>query len=218
MKFRYLTFDCYGTLIDWRSGIESSLRREVGKLRLAGQDLIRAYVEAEKGQESGYKKYRKVLSDTARSMSPQLGVEVTSGAAERFAGSVPLWPAFKDTGGFLREVGKRGYKRYILSNVDDDLLEGTIRNNRLDVDGFVTAEQVGSYKPKPGHWLRFMEETGARKEEVLHVAQSLFHDIAPTQEMGIASAWVNRYSEGLPAGLAPLYISDSLKRLGDILE
>ncbi|MDA4127342.1 MAG: HAD-IA family hydrolase [Thaumarchaeota archaeon] len=218
MKFRYLTFDCYGTLIDWRTGIESSLLAAVGDLGIRGQALLDAYVMAEKEQESSYKKYREVLRRTAISLSGQLGVEVTEDAARKFAASVPTWPAFADTKEFLHEQGKRGCKRYILSNVDIDLLEETIRNHRLEVDGFVTAEEVGSYKPSPGHWLRFMKNTGARKEEVLHVAQSIYHDIIPTNEMGIASAWVNRYNEPMPQGAHPMFVTDSLAHLTESLD
>ncbi len=217
MKYRYLTFDCYGTLIDWRSGIEGELRAILGGVNIGGQDLMNAYLAAEKEEESNYKKYREVLRSTAKSMSVPLGVEVTDQDARSFAASVPRWPAFPDTKKFLRDMGSMGYKRYILSNVDDDLLEQTIDKNGLEVDGFVTAEEVGSYKPSTRHWLEFMRRTGATKEEVLHVAQSLYHDIVPTQPLGIASAWVNRYGERLPPEAAPSMISDSLESLGDAL-
>ncbi len=218
MKYRYLTFDCYGTLIDWRAGIEASLLAAVGDLGIRGQALLDAYVMAEKEQESSYKRYREVLRRTVLSMSGQLGVEVTEQAARRFAGSVPTWPAYADTAKFLKEMGRKGYKRYILSNVDTDLLRDTISNHGLEVDGFVTAEEVGSYKPNAGHWLRFMKNTGARKEEVLHVAQSIYHDIVPADEMGIASAWVNRYNEPMPQDTHPLFVSDSLAHLAESLE
>jgi len=218
VKYRYLTFDCYGTLIDWRTGIENELRKALGNVGIGGQELLDAYVSAEKEQESSYKKYREVLTLTAASLSGRLGVKVTPRAAREFAGSVPRWPAFQDTRRFLHEMGIRGYKRYILSNVDNDLLEGTIHASELEVDGFVTAEDVGSYKPNPGHWLRFMEKTGAGKSEILHCAQSLFHDIAPTQTMGIASAWVNRYGEKLDRSLEPSVICDSLVSLASVLE
>jgi 2-haloalkanoic acid dehalogenase type II len=217
VRYRYLTFDCYGTLIDWRSGIEAGLRSAFGELGIGGQELLDAYVEAEKRQESAYMKYREVLGRTALSMAGSLGVSVSIGAAERFAASVPSWPAFPDTGRFLHEMGSGGYKRYILSNVDNDLLDGTIQKNGLEVDGYVTAEEVGSYKPNPGHWLRFMKKTGARREEVLHVAQSVYHDIVPAQGLGIASAWVNRYGEPMPAGAEPAFVSDSLANLAKIL-
>ena len=218
MRYRYLTFDCYGTLIDWRSGIEAGLRSSFGRLGLGGQELLGAYVEEEKVQESAYMKYREVLSRTALSIAGSLGVSMSRGAADRFAASVPDWPAFQDTRRFLRDMGSKGYQRYILSNVDNDLLEGTIRNNRLEVDGYVTAEEVGSYKPNPGHWKEFMRRTGAKREEMLHVAQSIFHDIIPTQRMRIGAAWVNRYHEGLSPDAAPLIISDSLKSLGELLQ
>jgi 2-haloalkanoic acid dehalogenase type II len=218
MKYRYLTFDCYGTLIDWRTGIESSLLAAIGDVGIKGQALLEAYVAAEKEEESTYKKYREVLRKTAISMSGRLGVDVTEEAARKFAASVPSWPVFADTAEFLREMGMRGYKRYILSNVDTDLLEETIRNHGLEVDGFVTAEEVGSYKPNTGHWLRFMKKTGAGKEEILHVAQSIYHDIIPTNEMGIASAWINRYDERMPEGAQPLFVSDSLAHLAETLD
>ena len=218
MEFKYLTFDCYGTLIDWQVGIETELRSALGPVRLGGRELLNAYVSAEKAQESTYKKYRDVLRTTVQSMSGPLGIDVPEGAARKFAESVPRWPVFPDTRAFLHEMGSRGYKRYILSNVDDDLLEETIRRNGLDVDGFVTAEQVGSYKPVHGHWTEFMRRTGARREEILHVAQSVYHDIIPTQAMGISSAWVNRYREPIPGGANPLFVSDSLAHLAEVLD
>ena len=213
MGYRYLTFDCYGTLVDWRTGIERELTTAVGNIDLTGQALLDAYGAAERREESVYKKYREVLRRTVLSMSTQLGAVVSDEAARKFAASVPAWPAFPDTAGFLREMGSRGYKRYILSNVDDDLLKGTIRNNGLEIDGFVTAEQVGSYKPGAAHWAEFLRRTRASKDEVLHVAQSVYHDIMPTQRLGIDSAWVNRYGEPLPGGASPSIIADSLTAL-----
>jgi len=217
VRYRYLTFDCYGTLIDWKSGIEQELLAALGSTSIRGQELLDAYVEAEREQESGYKKYREVLRETVGSLSERLGVVVSAEAAGRFAQSVPRWPAFQDTAEFLREMGSRGYKRYILSNVDDDILEETVKANGLDVDGWVTAEEVSSYKPNPAHWLRFMQRTGAKKGDVLHVAQSVYHDIIPCQRMGIASAWVNRYNERMPLRPRPLFVSDSLAHLAGLL-
>ena len=218
MTLRYLTFDCYGTLIDWKAGIGASLATSLGKTRLDGRALLDAYVSAERSEERTYRKYREVLWRSALKLSKPLGVSVSQAAARRFAASVPTWQAFPDSARFLREIGARGYRRYILSNIDTDLLESTIRNNGLEVDGYVTAEEVGSYKPKRGHWLRFLERTGASKEEVLHVAQSVFHDIVPTQKMGIASAWVNRYSERMPLGVHPMFVSDTLAHLASLLD
>lgn len=218
MGYRYLTFDCYGTLIDWRTGIEQQLTAILGKAGLRGQELLDAYGTAEKKEESTYKKYREVLRSSVLAMSSQLGTAVSDEASRKFAGSVPRWPAFPDTASFLREMGSKGYKRYILSNVDDDLLAGTIRDHHLEVDGYVTAEQVRSYKPRTAHWTEFLRRTGARKDELLHVAQSVYHDIIPTQGLGIASAWVNRYGEPLPPNAHPSLISDSLESLAKVIE
>ncbi len=213
MKYRYLTFDCYGTLIDWRAGIENGLRDAVGATALTGSEMMAAYVEAEKEEESSYKRYREVLRASVLAMSRVLGVAVSSGAADEFAASVPRWPAFPDTAEFLRGMGARGYSRYILSNVDNDLLEETVRRNHLEVDGFVTAEEVRSYKPNLAHWTEFLRRTGADKDQVLHIAQSVYHDIIPAQGLGIDTAWINRYAEPLPPTASPLLISDDLASL-----
>lgn len=218
MRFRYLTFDCYGTLIDWRKGIENSLEDSFGKLPIKGGKLMEYYAAAEKLEEAHYQRYSEVLRKTALKLAEELGVRGDENSAARFAASVPSWPAFPDTARALRDLGARGYRRYILSNVDADLLTETIRKNSLEVDGFVTAEEVGSYKPSHAHWVRFLEKTGATKDEVLHVAQSVFHDIVPAGRLGIQTAWVNRYREALPAGTEPLYISDSLAELASLLQ
>lgn len=184
---------------------------------LEGDALLDAYVEAEKRQEGEYKSYREVLAGAAENLAARFGMEADPKALAGFAESVPRWPAFPDTPEALRRLGDKGYKRYILSNVDVDLLRATIRRSGLSVDGFVTAEECQSYKPALGHWLKFMAETGALKEDVLHVAQSVYHDIRPVERLGIASAWVNRYRQALPTDVSPLYITDSLRALVEIL-
>ena len=215
--FRYLTFDCYGTLVDWRRGIEEALASAFGSLPMGGEEIMRRYVRAESEEESSYRRYREVLASTATRLAEEFGIDLDAGGARRFAGSVPSWPAFRDTATSLKRLGGLGYKRYVLSNVDSDLLEQTISRAGLEVDGYVTAEDVRSYKPQPGHWLRFMAKTGAKKEETLHVAQSVFHDIIPAGKLGLASAWVNRYREPRPEGIRPLYVCDDLQSLVDIL-
>lgn len=213
MKYEYLTFDCYGTLIDWKTGIISSVEKVVGRLPSPPTELMNAYLLAEKREEGQYRKYREVLKRTFESLMGEMKLSLPGESSSRFAGSVPEWPAFNDTESSLRRLGERGYRRYILSNVDNDVLQETIRRNGLQVDGTVTAEEVGSYKPSPGHWTRFFEKTGAKKQVVLHVAQSMYHDIIPAKQLGISSAWVNRYDEPLPAGAEPTFISDSLENL-----
>ena len=216
-EFLYLTFDCYGTLIDWRKGIEAALNRTLGPMPLKGHELLDAYEAAEKRQESDYKLYREVLASTAADLAAGFGMKVKPQAFAEFAKSVPDWAAFPDTAEALRAMGRKGYRRYILSNVDTDLLKETISRNRLEVDGFVTAQECRSYKPAFGHWKAFMERTGARKEEILHVAQSIYHDIVPTAKLGISSAWINRYSQPLPSDAQPVFICDSLAGLVPLL-
>lgn len=216
-SYRYLTLDCYGTLIDWRAGIEAALKRSFREVPVGGKALLDAYLEAEKQEEASYKKYGDVLRNSALRLSRSLGFEASPSAADAFAASLPAWPAFPDTRKALRDLGRNGYRRYILSNVDTDLLQRTIANHGLEVEGFVTAEEVGSYKPDHGHWLTFFRKTGAEKEEVLHVAQSVYHDILPVQEMDIASAWVNRYGEPLPPNVKPEFIVESMESLAKLL-
>lgn len=216
--FRYLTFDCYGTLIDWRTGIQRHLGAALGNVRLPrGETLLTLYVKMEAEEEEKYRSYRRVLRDTAMKIAKKLDLDMDADAAESFAASVPSWPPFEDTVKSLRKLGSLGYQRHILSNVDTDILEETIRRNDLEVDGFVTAEEVHSYKPSFGHWRRFLRKTGAKKKEVLHVAQSIFHDIRPAKELGMQAAWVNRYREALPRDVAPWMISDDLRHLASIL-
>ena len=216
--YTYLTFDCYGTLIDWKTGIVRSLEKTLGRLPVTRDELMQAYVAAEKAQEGEYKKYREVLKGTFEKLASDMGVRAPEGASTGFAESVSEWPAYDDASAALKKVGKIGLKRYILSNVDDDILEKTIRKNGFQVDGTVTAEEAGSYKPSPNHWARFLEKTGADKDEVLHVAQSIYHDIIPAGRIGVPSAWVNRYGEPLPARVRPTYICDSLEHLIQLLE
>ena len=216
-RFSFLTFDCYGTLIDWRTGIENALTEALGALPTRGEELAALYANAEKEQEISYKKYKDVLSDTAVALAHRLGKTLSRKNALTFAASVPDWPAFPDAPPALRRLGESGFKRFILSNVDTDTLQRTVARNGLEIDGSVTAEDVRSYKPAHEHWEEFMRRTGARKGEILHVAQSVYHDIIPTQELGICSAWVNRYGEPFPRGIAPEYVVDSLGSLVDSL-
>jgi 2-haloacid dehalogenase len=216
-QFGYLTFDCYGTLIDWRSGIESALAEAFGDLPKRGTELAALYGSAEREQERSYKEYRMVLADTAMALGKTLGKELSRSRAWEFAASVPRWPAFPDTASSLKRLGELGFRRFILSNVDTDLLEETISRQGLEVDGYVTAQETRSYKPAHGHWERLMTKTGANKNQTLHVAQSIYHDIIPAQEMGITSAWVNRYGEPLHLEAKPDYLVDSLDSLAGLL-
>jgi 2-haloalkanoic acid dehalogenase type II len=214
VKFPHLTFDCYGTLIDWRKGIEAHLGELLRNNGLSsGVSVFPIYVKLEAEEEGRYKTYREILVGTAVKVAEHLKVAIAERQAKMFAASVPSWPPFSDTVETLKELGKRGHKRIILSNVDKDILKETILRNSLDVDGYITAEDVGSYKPSLAHWNRFFDMYEANKETILHVAQSVFHDVIPCSKLGISTAWINRYNETLPQGITPTYVFDDLRGL-----
>jgi 2-haloalkanoic acid dehalogenase type II len=172
-------------------------------------------LEAE--QEGQYKPYSRVLRDTAIAVAKHFDLQITDNEARGFAESIPYWVPFNDTVRSLRVLGERGYKRVILSNVDRDLLQGTIAQNNLEIDGCITAEDVASYKPALGHWNRFFDEYKVAKGETLHVAQSVFHDIVPSSGIGLANAWINRYSEEEPRGISPTWVFPDLAGLLEVL-
>ena len=180
-------------------------------------DVYPIYVKLEAEQEGSYKSYREVLQDTALAVASHFHLSITDEEAREFAETVPNWKPFQDTVDSLRKLGEQGYKRVILSNIDRDLLQKTIERNDLSVDGYITAEDVGSYKPSPGHWNRFFEEYKASKTETLHVAQSIYHDILPTEKMGIANAWINRYRDDSPTEVTPTFVLPDLAGLVDML-
>jgi len=218
VKFTHLSFDCYGTLVDWRKGIEAHLGELLRRNGLpSGVSVFPLYVKFEAEEEGKYKSYREVLKDTAVKVAERLKVSIAEDDAEMFAASVPSWPPFSDTIESLKALGKRGYKRVILSNIDKDILKETILQNGLDVDGYITAEDVGSYKPSLGHWNRFFDVYKTSKETTLHVAQSIFHDIIPCSKLAIPTAWINRYNEATPPGISPTYVFDDLKNLMRLL-
>lgn len=214
MKYSHLTFDCYGTLIDWRGGIESHLGDLLRRNGLpSGASVYPTYVKLEAMEEGRYKPYREVLKGTAMKVAEYLKTTITEDEAYEFASSIPSWKPFVDSVECLKRLGELGYKRVILSNIDRDLLKETILQNGLEVDGYITAQDVGAYKPSIEHWNRFFAEYEVSKESTLHVAQSVFHDILPTSKMGVANAWINRYSEPEPTGIDPTYVFRDLKGL-----
>jgi 2-haloalkanoic acid dehalogenase type II len=175
------------------------------------------YVKLEAEQEDQYKSYSRILHDTAIAVARHFGLRITDNEARKFAESIQYWAPFDDTVRSLRVLGERGYKRVILSNVDRDLLQGTIAENDLEVDGYITAEDVGSYKPALAHWNRFFSEYKVSKSETLHVAQSVFHDITPSSKIGLANAWINRYHEQRPPGISPTWVFPDLAGLLEVL-
>lgn len=195
-SIRLITFDCYGTLIDWETGILKSLRNLLRPPQeLEDDKLLNLYAEVEAQIESGpYMVYRAVLGRTAEEIGRRLGTPVRPGDAQRFAETLRVWKPFPDTVTALHSLAKR-YKLAIISNVDDDLFSDTQRLLKTSFQFVVTAQQVRSYKPSQKNFqeaLKRAEQAGIRKEEILHAAESLYHDVGPANALGLKTVWVHR--------------------------
>jgi 2-haloacid dehalogenase len=201
-SFDVLTFDCYGTLVDWDAGIGAAFVETAAAqgVELDREAVRAAYARAERAVQAGpFRAYRDVLAATAFEVARQLGWNLDATDAGFLARSLPSWPVFVDTNPALERLVSLGASLGILSNVDDDLLAGTRRHLSVDFDLVVTAQQVRSYKPARGHFDRARSLVGDRRW--LHVAQSYFHDIEPAVALGIPVVWVNRKGEK-PSGTA----------------
>lgn len=197
-----ITFDCYGTLVDWRSGIRDAFHEHVPASRATDQDeLFAAYAEAEKAIEArAYRPYRQVLRETARDVADRFGWTLPEEGPGFLPDSLPSWPVFPDVGPALRRLADAGLRLGIVSNVDDDLLAGSLRRLPVSIDLTVTAEKVRSYKPDPAHFRAALDAVDGETGRLVHVAQSHFHDLQAAVPLAIAVVWVNREDEALPAG------------------
>ena len=191
---RWATFDCYGTLIDWRAGINGELERLFGVED--APHLLERYHELEpEVQAEAYRSYGEVLTLTLMRLADAESLAIPEGEADALARALPEWKPFPEVRASLEELRNRGWKLAILSNSDRNLIAASREQIGVPFELTIVAEDVGSYKPAHGHWERFREETGVGDENHLHVAASLFHDIAPANELGIRSVWINRLGE-----------------------
>jgi 2-haloacid dehalogenase len=191
---RWATFDCYGTLIDWNLGIRTELERVFGVE--AAPRLLERYHELEPKIESEqYRTYREVLRLAFEELLREEGLQLPEGEAGTLANSLPEWPPFPEVPAALAELRSRGWKLAILSNTDRDLIAESQKRLGVPFDLAIVAEDVQSYKPAHGHWERFFDATTADRDAHVHVAASLFHDIAPARELGLKSVWINRLGE-----------------------
>ncbi|MGA9769147.1 MAG: HAD family hydrolase [Blastocatellia bacterium] len=193
--FDLVTFDCYGTLIDWEQGIISAFKSEAAHqgVQINDADIIAAYHDHEHVVETEkYTPYREVLAETAQRVAARLGLPVSPDRAGFLADSLPDWQPFPDTNAALEKLAS-GFRLGILSNIDDELLEATRRHFTVDFDLVVTAAQVKSYKPADAHFLEARRRMGEKRW--LHAAQSYFHDVVPAKRLNIPVAWVNRKGE-----------------------
>ncbi len=192
-RFDVLTFDCYGTLIDWESGIERALRSALGDAAadVDGPRLLALFGEREHHAEVPYKRYRDVLTITLHAVAAELGTTVDDARAAAFGGSVIDWPAFPDSPAALQLLQTR-FKLAVITNCDDDLFARSEQRLGVRFDHVITAEQVGSYKPDLRNFHFAHERIGIPRERILHVAQSLFHDHVPAKSLGMTTVWINR--------------------------
>jgi len=193
--FQAITFDCYGTLIDWETGIEAAFKQSLKGLGLTQHEesrLFDRYLEEEKRIEAQkpYKPYRKVLAEAFNSAAKSFGKTIPKEASNLLAEQLPTWLPFPDTNPALERLFGN-YKLGILSNVDDDLLQGTLKQLRVPFDLVITAERVRSYKPGTKHFDEARKILGP-DTNWLHVAASLYHDIEPATRLQIKTIWVNR--------------------------
>jgi len=194
MSDRWATFDCYGTLVDWMTGIQTSLARlwpdADPDALLARYHTFEPSVQAGRGIP-----YRTVMAETLARVGEDTGKEIPVGEEDALAASLPDWPVFPEVPTALAEMRQRGWRLGILSNTDADLLDATLREIGVPVDVRVVASDIGSYKPAFAHWEVFFARSGADRDRHVHVAGSLFHDIAPASELGLRSVWINRMTE-----------------------
>jgi 2-haloacid dehalogenase len=216
MVARWATFDCYGTLVDWNSGIRTELCRLFGPPN--GERLLSRYHEIEPLVESEHpeRSYRDVMAAVLAELAAEAGTVLPVEEEDALGSSLPGWPVFAEVPGALAEAHARGWKLVALSNSDRGLIEASLRAIGVPFERAIVASEVGSYKPAPGHWHAFYEETGADKSHHVHVAQSHFHDIAPAHGLGIRSIWINRGGER--AEPAPTRELSDLAGVADVLD
>ncbi len=195
----WVSFDCYGTLVDWETGISEAIGaiaadRGIAKSRAEILALY-AQIEPRVQYSEAFLKYRGVLRRAMALVGNELGFRCTESELDCLATTLPNWPVFPEVVDALRTLKER-YKLAVISNVDDDLFAGTAKALGVDFDVVVTAEQVGSYKPNLSNFHTAAARMGVERQRWLHVAESLYHDIAPANRLGIKSVWVDRADRG----------------------
>lgn len=209
--FKALTFDCYGTLIDWETGMVEALRPLTSRVAtpLARNAVLEAHARHEAAQEvqTPGKPYRELLAVVYKRLAEEWDVAAPWSECLAYGRSIGDWPAFPDSADALKYL-KQHYKLVILSNVDNESFGTSNQKLGVSFDAIYTAEDIGSYKPSPANFtymLRNLETLGVRREEILHTAESLFHDHKPANDIGLSSCWIWRRhnDEGFGATMNP---------------
>ena len=209
--FKALTFDCYGTLIDWETGMTQALRPLTSRLAkpLSRNEVLEAHARHESAQQAQTpgKLYRDLLAIVYRRLAEEWGVSASWSECAAYGRSVRDWPAFADSTGALQYL-KKHYKLVILSNVDNESFSFSNQKLGVEFDAIYTAEDIGSYKPSLGNFdymLKQLRTIGVKTDEILHTAESLFHDHKPANQVGLASCWIyrRRNDKGFGATMDP---------------
>jgi 2-haloacid dehalogenase len=191
---RWASFDCYGTLVDWHGGVRAELDRLWPD---ADADaLLRRYLSIEPQVQAGRGvSYRSIMADTLAEVAAAEGLTLPESERNALGAALPGWRVFPEVPAALTELRERGWKLAILSNTDRDFLDASLDAIGVPVDLSVVASEIGSYKPAHDHWTAFFERSAAPREGHVHVAASLFHDIAPAAELGLTTVWIDRQRE-----------------------
>jgi 2-haloacid dehalogenase len=204
-QFEALTFDCYGTLIDWETGILAGLRSVLaaGGAEPPDDELLELYAGFEAAAETGpYLRYRAILGHSLRKVAAHYGIEPDEAEVAAFADSVGDWPAFPDSADALATLHER-FRLGVITNCDDDLFARSAARLRTNFDWVVTAQSVGSYKPDPRNFEFAFERLAVPRERIMHVAQSLFHDHVTAKRLGLTTIWINRRHDRPGTGATP---------------
>ncbi len=217
-RFAVATFDCYGTLIDWETGILNALRPLLAAhgVRPGDDEILEAYGRSESAaQRSAWSPYAEVLARTVEGVTARFGFVPDGAERGALARSIGDWPAFPDTPAALATL-QRHYRLIVLSNIDDDLYARTAPALGVDMADVVTAEQLRSYKPAPAHFRDVCARTGLPPGRILHIAQSLYHDIAPARALGFTTVWVNRRKGREGTGATPPAVAQPHREVPDL--
>lgn len=203
-QFEVVSFDCYGTLIDWERGILSALKQLLSnrEIDFSDEGILELFAEFEselENPDNHYIRYREILQQIVKDFGQKFDFAPTETEINCLVDSVKNWQPFPDTVAAL-EALKQKYKLAVISNIDDDLFAGTAKHLKLELDWLITAEQVRSYKPSTRNFEIALETMGIAPAKLLHVAQSVYHDIVPAASMGISTVWVNRRHDKTGSG------------------
>ena len=200
-----LTFDCYGTLIDWEAGIARGLGVMLASQGITAdvEELLERFAGHEAALEAGpYRRYREILAEAGRRIGRDYGVEPSDDALEAFGASVGEWPAFPDSAAALARLAER-FRLGVITNCDDDLFAQSNRRLGVTFDWIITAQQAGSYKPDPRNFEQALKRIDVPRERIVHVAQSLYHDHVPAKALGMTTVWIDRRRDRPGFGATP---------------